>query len=222
MKVISIDSLLKNIGLVLLFINALLFTFSFLKSKSKHRELKYFVTYLIITFCVLLGSILIIDIQVKFGFEKNNLFLSHLYFIFQFIFLSLFYRELFTKRQQFWVNSIFVFVALILTIQYFKDWTLFLKFNLLEILITSFPIILYSIIHLYNSLGKPGKYMYINAAILIYLSVSTLIFILGNLINTIDDRSITVSVWFLNKIFYVGYLLLILIQWKKSLWKMKN
>lgn len=216
------DSLLKNIGLILLFINALLFTFSFLKSKSKNKAIKYFVIYLVLTFCVLLGSILIIDIQKKLGFDKNNLFLSHFYFIFQFVFLSLFYRVFFTKKQQYWVNSIFVLVALVLSIQYFKDWTLFLKFNLLEILITSFPIIIYAIMHLYNALGKPGKYMYINAAILIYLSVSTLIFILGNLINTIDDRSISVSVWFLNKVFYVGYLILILIEWKKSLWRTKN
>ena len=40
---------------------------------------------------------------------------------------------------------------------------LFKEFNLLEILITSFHLVLYAIIHLYNSLGKPGKYMYINA-----------------------------------------------------------
>lgn len=63
--------------------------------------------------------------------------------------------------------------------------------------------------------------MYINSAILIYLSVSTLIFILGNVINSID-KSLANNVWFLNKVFYVGYLLLILFEWKMSLWKTKD
>lgn len=222
MESLNIDNALKDVGLLLLFINALLFTFSYLKSKHKNKALMYFVIYLTFTFCVLLASIVIVDIQRKFNFELNNLFLSHFYFIFQFVFLSLFYRELFTIKQKYWVNSTIVLVALILSIQYFLNWSLFKKFNLLEILITSFPLVVYSIIHLYNSLGKPGKHMYINAAILIYLSVSTLIFILGNLIIVTVDRSISNNVWLLNKVFYVGYLILILIEWRKSLWRTEN
>ncbi|WP_156112526.1 hypothetical protein [Lacinutrix jangbogonensis] len=109
----------------------------------------------------------------------------------------------------------------ILTIQYALNPSLFEKFNLLEIFITSFPLVIYSIFHLYNSLSKAGKFMYINAGVLIYLATSTLIFILGDyLINV--DREITADVWFLNRVFYVGYLVLILIEWKKSLLKTKD
>ncbi|AUC82627.1 hypothetical protein CW733_11010 [Lacinutrix sp. Bg11-31] len=211
-----IDEIFKNIGVLLLLINTILYTYSCFSNK-RNRTLKYFAIYLILTFSVLSLSIIIVEF---FGI-KNNLFLSHFYFIFQFVFLSLYYKCLFTKKQKNWVNVIFVLVALTLSIQYFNNSSLFIKFNLLEILLTSFPLVIYSIIHLYNSLGKPGKYMYINSAVLIYLSVSALIFILGNLIITID-RELSINVWFLNKVFYVGYLILILIEWKKSLWKTKN
>lgn len=212
----EIDNLFEDIGVVLLFINTILYTFSYLKNK-KNIALKYFAFYNIITFCVLSSSIIIVEV-----FKiRNNLFLSHFYFIFQFIFLSLFYKVFFTRKQKSWITIVFALVASTLSIQYLNKPSLFYKFNLLEILITSFPLIVYSIIHLYNSLGKKGKYMYINSAVLIYISVSTLIFILGNLINTVD-KSLSINVWFLNKVFYVGYLLLILYEWKKSLWKMKS
>ena len=216
-----IDGVLQNLSIILLFINATLYTYSYLKDK-KNKAIKYYSIYLALTFCVLVGSIILINIQGSLGLKKDNLFLSHFYFIFQFVFLSLFYREFFTKKQQNWVNLIFILVALILSIQYFNNISLFNRFNLLEILISSFPLVVYSIIHLYNSLGKPGKYMYINAAVLIYLSVSTLIFILGNLMVSAVDRSLSINVWLLNKVFYVGYLILILIEWRKSLWKTEN
>ncbi|WP_055447563.1 hypothetical protein [Lacinutrix mariniflava] len=211
-----IDELFKNLGVLLLLINAILYSYTYYKTK-KNTALAYFATYLILTFCILSLSIIIVE---YFG-VKNNLFLSHFYFLFQFIFLSLFYKCLFTKKQKNWVNIIFGLVALVLSIQYFNNSSLFTKFNLLEILLTSLPLVLYSIIHLYNSLGRTRKYMYINSAVLIYLSVSALIFILANLIITIDD-ALSINVWFLNKVFYVGYLILILIEWKTSLWKTKN
>jgi hypothetical protein len=214
------DEAIQLFTKILLFINTALYTYSFFKHK-KSKAVKYFVFYLITSLSISIGSNLIVDIQRMFDFELNNLYLSHFFFVFQFIFLSLFYRQLFNEKQKKYLNTISVLVFLVLIIQYTLNVTLFSKFNLLEILITSFPLVLYSIFHLYNSLSKPGKFMYINAGILIYLSISTLIFILGNLINAVD-RALSVDIWFLNRVFYVGYLILILIEWKKSLWKMKN
>ncbi|QRM88376.1 hypothetical protein FG167_03775 [Lacinutrix sp. WUR7] len=214
------DEAIQQLGKILLFINATLYTYSYLKG-YKNKAIKYFAIYLTLTFCVLIGSNLIVQFQRKFNFELNNLYLSHFYFIFQFIFLSLFYSQLFNKKQKKYLNSISILVFLVLIIQYTLNTALFSQFNLLEILITSFPLVIYSIFHLYNSLSKPGKYMYINAGVLIYLSISTLIFFLGNYVPKIND-TLAFNVWFLNRVFYVGYLILILIEWKKSLWKTKN
>ena len=200
----------------LLFINAALYSYSYLKNKNKVVE--YLAIYLVLSFCFSIASKLVVVYHEELNIEKSNLFLTHFFFISQFICLSLFYNFLFTKNQKYYqlIISALVFVALL--IQYSTNTNLFNKFNLLEILITSLPLIMYSIFHLYNSLGKKGKFMYVNAGVLVYLSVSTLVFILGNLLNTVD-RSLSSNIWFLNRVFYVGYLILFLIEWKKSLWR---
>lgn len=210
----TLSEVFTYIGVLLLFINACLYTKSYLFTK-RCKLLKYYVIYLILMFCILTSSLLIV-LLVKD--KPNNLFLSHFYFIFQFVFLSLFYFEQFGKKQRLFVRIISGLVFAVLGLQYGTTPSLFYKFNLLEILLTSFPLVIYSLIHLFNALGKPGKYMYVNASVLIYLSVSTLIFILGTSINNIGN-SISINIWFLNKVFYVVYLVLILIEWKVSLWK---
>ncbi len=216
----EIDDLLKQLGLIILFINATLYIYSYLKG-NKSKAVRYFVFYLVLSLCISIGSDQIVKIQRLYNLKLNNLYLSHFYFIFQFIFLSLFYNQLFNTNQKKYVKIISALIFSILIIQYSLNPGLFSKFNLLEIFITSFPLILYSIFHLYNLLSKPGKFMYINAGVLIYLSTSTLIFILGNLLNTVD-RLLSFNIWFLNRLFYLGFLILILIEWKKSLWKTKN
>ncbi|WP_397364468.1 hypothetical protein [Olleya sp. R77988] len=174
--------------------------------------------YLVSAFLVLTISLLIVQLVER----PNNLFLSHFYFILQFVFLSLFYRELFTKKQIRYLHIVSTLVITTLIIQYTNRPSLFYKFNLLEILITSLPLVIYSVIHLYNSLTKPGKYMYINAGVLIYLTTSTLIFILGDFLASQKGVMSVKGIWFINKILYVGYLILICIEWKKNLWKTKK
>jgi len=213
----SIDSILRILAYLLLLINTILFTYNYL-NRNKSKAVKYLTIYLALSFCFSITSKIVVVYHEELNIEKSNLFLTHFFFISQFIFLSLFYNLLFTKKQKYYQLIISVLVFLVLLIQYSTNTNLFNKFNLLEILITSLPLIIYSIFHLYNSLGKRGKFMYVNAGVLVYLSVSTLVFILGNLLNTID-RSLSSSIWFLNRLFYVGYLILFLIEWKKSLWR---
>ncbi|MGB6269487.1 MAG: hypothetical protein WBF67_10815 [Olleya sp.] len=218
MKVINNG--LIYLSFILLFVNAVLYSYSYFKN-NKSKAVKYLAIYLTLSFCFSIASKLTIYIQEQFNIVKNNLFLTHYYFILQFIFLSLFYSILFTKKQKNYQIIISVLVFLILLIQYGTNTGLYYKFNLLEILITSLPLVIYSVFHLYNSLSKPGNYMFINAGVLVYLSVSTLVFILGNLMNTLD-RSLSGDIWFLNRLFYLVYLVLFLIEWKKNVWKTIN
>lgn len=215
-----IDTIVKQINDLLLLIGAVVFSYSALKT-HKSKAVKYLALYLVLSFCFTVLSILIVDIQGYFGLEKNNLFISHYFLISQYVVLSLFYSQFFNRKQRRYQVIISVIVFLILIIQYSTNPSIYYRFNLLEILLTSFPLVVYSIIHLYNSLSKPGSYMFINAGVLVYLSICSLIFILGNLMNTLD-RSLTSNIWFLNRVFYTGYLLVFLIEWKKSLWKTKN
>lgn len=205
----GIDQFFEYAGLVLLFTNTCLFFKSYAFHK-KNTALRIFSVYLLLTFLVLFGSFLLALYKI------NNLYLSHFYFIIQFILLSLFYKALFTKMQRIWVKIILISVLITLGIQYACQPGLYYTFNTLEVFLTSFPLVVYSIVHLYNSLNKSGELMYINAGILVYLATSTLIFILGDYLSGFNNE-IVKNIWFLNKVLYAGYLILILLEWKKNL-----
>ena len=63
--------------------------------------------------------------------------------------------------------------------------------------------------------------MYINAGILIYLTTSTLIFILGDYLSGISNAAVK-NIWFINAVLYVTYLVLIFIEWWKNFRVIKN
>lgn len=210
-----VDDFFQYLGILLLFINTCLYIWSYRTHSTV--ALKYFSIYLLIIFIVQATG------HVYAFYKKDNLFLSHYYFISQFVLLSLFYKSLFKKNQKSIVNVTLILVLTILAIQYFNNPKMFFRFNILEIFVTTFPIIVFSIMYLYNSLSIPGKFMNINAGILVYLTTSSLIYILGDYITTYIKSVPTirndaiVNIWFLNKVLYVGFLLLILIEWKKNI-----
>lgn len=216
----EIDIYIKNLTYILLFINVILYVNIYIKD-NKRKAVKYITMYLTLSFCISIASYAIINYHEYLNIERNNLFLSHFYFIGRFVVLSLFYSLLLNKKQKAFQIIISILVLTTLCIQYVVNPGLYFKFNLLEILITSFPLIIYSVFHLYNSLNKTGKYMYINTGILVYLSTSTLVFILGKLLNKFD-ASLSANIWFFNRVMHAGYLVLFLIELKNNLWKTRN
>ena len=200
--------------MLLSIINVFVYTITYKKNRNN-------ITYKIFSL-YLLSSVVINMAVITLAFHKeNNLFLSHYYFIFQFVILSLFYKTLFKKSQQLLVTLFFIPVVTILTIQYAISPELYFKFNTTEVFITCFPIIAYSMIHLYNSLNKPPKCMYINIGVLIYLTTSTLIFILGDYLTSSGNKFAN-NIWLINKVLYVVYLLLIFTEWWKNFRVIKN
>lgn len=190
---------------VILFINAVLFLFSY---KKQDKAFKYFSWYLVLI-CIIqiIGFILA-------KFTIRNLFLSHFYFWGQLLFIALFYKSLFKKSQHKWITISVITVVFILLIQYALKPYIFNRFNTLEVFLCSFPLVVFSLIHLTNTLTGKGKYMYINAGILIYLTTSSLIFILGDYLSSISKSDMTDNIWFINKVLYVIYLVLIFVEWK--------
>ena len=209
-----INDILTYLSLAILLLNI----FLYLKGYNLHRQavaFKIFILYIICMFAVLATS------NVYAMFSIDNLYLSHLYFISQFILLSLFYGRLFTRKQQLIAHIVCILVLIILGVHYFMDPDLWYTFSLLEVFLTSFPLVIYSIIHLYNSLNKKGAYLYINAGILMYLSSSTLIFLLGNYQFGLDESTVS-NMWFMNKVLYLFYLLLMLLEWKYNISQSKH
>lgn len=154
----------------------------------------------------------------KFGI--NNLFMSHFYFVIQFVMLSLFYYNLFeNKTQKIAVKIGGVFALSVLAVQYAIHPDLFFKFNLVEIFITSFLIIIYGTLHLFNSLNSEiKKYYYLNLGVITYLIGSTIIFLSANMAISLK-LSVFFRIFMLNSFLYVIYQFLIWIEWRASFYK---
>jgi len=205
-----INTLFEYTGIILIFVSVIIYLVGY-KQNKKATAYKVFTLYLVVSFII--STTAFILAKQKIG----NLYLSHAYFIFQFILLSLFYRLIFKSNQKKYVFIVIVLVCLILAIQYAYQPNLFFHFNLFEIFITSFPLVVYATIHLYNSLNQTNDYLIINSGILIYITCSTLIFILGNYISYEDmNADVKRNIYLINKILYVVYLILILLQWKRN------
>ncbi|OAB28885.1 hypothetical protein SAMN05444395_102390 [Flavobacterium fryxellicola] len=203
-------NIIAYIGYFILLLNLVVFIKT---SSNQGKSYKIFILYLGVIFCVqIAGSILAYH-------KTNNLFLSHLYFVGQFIILSFFFLAVLTNERQKKIVKIgLIFGLAALAIQYSLNPSLLYKFNLFEIFITSFLVIVFATIHLYNMLGEAKLFYYITVGLLIYLFGSTALFLTGNLMGEMSS-GVNKIIWILNVILYALYQLFILLEWKKNYYK---
>lgn len=193
-------------GLILLIVNSFLFVKKLAGKDQLYRILTiYLVTLSVVeTFCNVIGILK----------PNSNLFISHFYFNFQFLFLSFFFYKLFNSPilKKLVVITLVVIWG-ILAVQYYQTPTLFWQFNLFEILSISFILIGYALIHLYNSLGEEKKYFNFSIGLIMYLLCSSIIFMSGNL-ELVFYYEPYIDIWIFNSILYIVYQILILKEWK--------
>ncbi|EDP95986.1 hypothetical protein U8527_13845 [Kordia algicida OT-1] len=204
MGIADYQIIVSNIGKIVLGINTILFLIVFFRNEKAY---KIFTGYLF------LMSIVQFFTYYLWKEGVYNLHLAHYYLTTQFIILSLFYYTLFKNKTQKWlVISVLIIIVIILIIQSYILPELLYRFNLLEIVLTSLPIVFFSVIQFYNSLSEKRKFMYVNSGIFIYILTSTLIFCSGNIVNDITTEFRTL-LWFMNVILYLVYQLLISAEW---------
>lgn len=202
------NQILAYIGYVLLLLNLILF---FKNAAHKSTAYKIFVFYLGLVFVVQMSAEILIQQK------RNNLFLSHFYFIGQFVVLGLFYLNLLKKveLQRKIVKGGLVTALVILAFQYCSEPEVFYRFNLFEIFITSFVLITFAVFHFYNLLNEKKEFYYINIGVLMYLFGSTVLFFVGNFISSLSPE-INKIPWVLNSFLYIIYQVFILIEWYRS------
>jgi len=205
-----LTKVIAGIGYVILAINLLLYYKSY--STNKNKAVKLFTYYLAITLLIQLST------KILHYYKAPNLFLSHIYFLSQFICLSFFYKLLlFDRVKQAYVKHITIIILAFVIISFIIDGSLIFKFNLFEIIITSLPLIIYSILLLYKLISiKSNSFIYINIGVLFYLLSSTLIFLSGNLINNLPGIFNTIT-WLANVTLYLLFQLFIFYEWYKNL-----
>ena len=199
--------LLLHTGSLLLLINAILY----LKASATRKSLNLFTAYLWTIFMIQGLSFLLAY------YKMNNLYLSHFYFIVQFILLSLFYREVLVRNV--YKKLVTAFLALVLgtlSLQYVLQPGLYYTFNIFEIVLTSLSLVAYSILYFYESLGERKKLLYINSGIFLYLLSSTLLFASGNIMPGLEKK-INKFIWIINAVLYIIYQVLIFMEWYKNL-----
>lgn len=199
--------IISLVGLFFLLFNAIKFY-----STCKNRDVLYRIltTYLILLFCVELFCNII-----GFLYPGANFFLSHYYFIFQFITLSLFFYKSFSNKiLKRIVVTVFTFVLLFLSVQYYTTPSIYWKFNLIEIAITSIPLLFYALYFIISNLKNvKHDYSYFCNGLAVYLASSASIFLSGNTDSVIFTEPFVLDFWFFNSLFYILYQFLIYKEW---------
>ena len=200
-------SLIIYIGYFLLVINIICYS---IRVKIKNFPYRVLFIYLISTAVIqgiteYLGKV--------YG---QNLFMSHYYFIIQFVLLSIYFFNIIKSNKLRKVIKYTSIVALFsLIIQYLTTPVIYNSFNQFEILVCSLPLILYSVFFLFQTLdSKDRKYIFVNSGIFIFILSSTLIFSAGNVMLDLSSE-VNNIIWHANVSIYAIYQILIFIEWYK-------
>lgn len=208
------DFVLKYGTSILPFIIAMLY----LSSRSKNKNVLAYDSFLIyITFIALIEAIT----SVMNSYGENNLFFSHIYFIGEFLLLSIFFKQLLPnsqKKSAFLLIISVVVMLLIMIVLHVLGYFVLTPFHPIEVLLCGLPILIFAILHLYNSLNRNLQYVYITFGIVIYKTISVLVFTLQNFTNTpnTDFENLFEILLKLNSAMLLVYYSLIIFEWFKS------
>jgi len=185
-------------------VNVVLFLKSFIRND---KAFKIFAIYLTTIVVVQLVSIYVAKVL-----HKPNLYLSHIYFISQFIFLSYFYFELLKFK---WIKIVLIIIMGFLGYQYINEPGIFFKYNSLGMAITHAIIVIYAVLYFYKSLDGKRKFIIGNIGIFLYLLSSTLIFASGNLVFNFSEK-INYILIDTNRILIFVFQILIFVEWYRN------
>ncbi len=198
--------ILNYISIFISIINVILYLKSFIRN---NKAFKIFTINLIVISFIQCASMYIVKTE-----AGSNLFLSHYYFISQFILLSLFYKELLNFK---WISWVLYLALIILGYQYINDSDIYFRYNPLGMAITQTIIVVYTILYFYKSLSGKNEFLLINIGLFFYLLSSALIFASGNLILEISiPEKISNLLVDINAVLYLIFQLLIFVEWWRN------
>ncbi len=193
---------------LLVLISVVLPVLYMLRVKKSGKPYKLFTIYLV--FIGFIQTVMAIYAHHKW----NNLFMSHFYFIGQFILFSLFYKALLKKQWILWVLAV---VLAGLAIQYALQPSIVFIFNSYGMSLTQTILVLYAFLYFYKSLGTEGSFLFINAGILFYLITSVLYFASYNLFLELQiDNQYSDSIFWLHQFLYFIFQILIFVEWYRK------
>lgn len=194
------------LGTLLLLMNAILY---FRKFNQGSYAYKIFSIYLLLVLIVQLATIYVAKVL-----HEPNLFLSHFYFGFQFVTLSLFYSYLLKSN---FIRILMFAVLGFLGYQFIRDPQLFFIYNPVGSSIMQGLIVLYSLFYFYKCLSGKRDFIIVNIGIFLYLLSSALIWVTGNLVLDLDiSESTSYLLINVNRVLIVVFQILIFVEWWKN------
>lgn len=177
---------------------------------SQNKAFKIFTLHLILIGILQIAQVYVIKVLKM----ESNLFLSHYYFILQFILLSLFYYQLLRFK---WIYVLLAITMVFLAYQYIDNPALYYRYNTFGMIVTFLVIILYALLYLYKSLQGKMQFTIANIALFIYLSSTVLIFASGNLAFDLEISPEMYRLLFdLNQYLFLAFQILIFVEWWKN------
>lgn len=198
---------LINFGYVIIVLNLILYSISFFRTGKVNG---YFMLYLYFAFFMnlLMGFLRLL--------HHSNLIVMNLFFIGDLIIVGLFYVSILKrKKQKTVIKSCIVLTLFALLIQLVMDPSQLFKFNLFEITLASLILVGFALVHLYNMLTEKKEYYYFTIAVILYMTSSTILYLIGNLTINLSENYKFIS-WGINAFLIIIYQLLILYEWKVS------
>ncbi len=146
---------------------------------------------------------------------SNNLILFDLYLVLEFLFLTLFLKALIDRKWPMWL---FYSVIVLLVIQFGVDPSVVQGYNGAGVASTHMALVLMCISYLYRSLSHPGDHVMLVAGLLLYLPISTITFLAGNLVfDPAYAQSLSLNLIFVNSAAYFGLQLWFIFIWLRWL-----
>jgi len=199
--------MLKVLNLFHYFIHLVNIVLLFRVYRNQNYSVKVFTWY------IFAMGVLQLWVTILSKMHLNNLYLSHVYFITQFLFLShYFHTVLIDPRIKKGIRITTIALVSIIGIQYVIYPDMFWEFNLIEIYLMSMPIIVYATMHLYQMLDQPKVNYNFTLGPLMYLIGSMSLFLFNFLMNQFRIKyPAGVIMWF-NIILFMGYHLILFTQ----------
>ena len=203
----EIMDMIGDVSICILAINVFLFFKSYRNKTVAFKIIAFYLLY-----------ILIIELRTSYlaSLKEDNLHYSHFYFIGQLVFLSFFFmEELKNKTLSKRIKTYLLFALIALGIYYSLYPESYEKFNTFEIVVTSFPLLVYCFIFFTKRIGSSNNnFLFFNAGLFLYILCSTLLFAAGNL-----KAGIILYIWAFNVVLVIIYQLCILLEWYKNVRK---
>lgn len=198
------------LGIFAIFLTALSAILYFIGFTRNSKAYKIFTLYLLLISIIQITAYFI----GKGWLGKPNLFLSHFYFVIQFVYLSFFYYELLRYR---FIKYVIIPVLIFIACQFIIDPDIFFRYNPLGATVTQFVLVVYTILYFYKNLTEKGEFIIVNMGFFFYLISSTLIFASGNLVLDLniseDTRFILLNV---NRVLTLFIQILIFTEWYRN------